>query len=191
MIFEKLVRIPNDRIAILIGKSGAVKSKIEQSCNVVLNINGETGEIIIQSINEDLEKTEPFKAVEIVLAIGRGYSPNVAMMLLKDYNVLHIIDLKEFAGKSKSNIERIKGRLIGEGGRARRNMEDLTSTKISVYGKTVSIIGSSDRVQLAIDAVVSISKGSMHGAVYGKLEAANRRIKKEGMLLWEDQNVFE
>ena len=32
MSFEKLIRIPNDRIAVLIGKSGNVKSKIENSC---------------------------------------------------------------------------------------------------------------------------------------------------------------
>ena len=31
MSFEKLIRIPNDRIAVLIGKSGNVKSKIETS----------------------------------------------------------------------------------------------------------------------------------------------------------------
>ena len=31
MSFEKLIRIPNDRIAVLIGKSGNIKSKIENS----------------------------------------------------------------------------------------------------------------------------------------------------------------
>lgn len=190
MIFEKILRIPNDRIAILIGKSGSVKSKIEESCRVMLDVDGATGEILVRSTG-DAEKTNPFKAVEIVMAIGRGFSPEVAMTLLKNQNTLHVIDLKEFAGRSKSGIERIKGRLIGEGGRARRNMENLSGTSISVYGKTVSVIGSADRLRLAVDAVASISKGSMHGAVYGRLEAANRRSRKERMVLWEDQNAFD
>ena len=190
MIFEKLVRIPNDRIAVLIGKSGSVKSQIEKSCRVMLEVDGDTGEVLVSS-TEDAEKTNPFKAVEIVMAVGRGFSPEVAMTLLKDQNTLHIIDLKEFAGRSKSGIERIKGRLIGEGGRARRNMENLSGTRISIYGKTVSVIGSVDRLRLAVDAVSSISNGSMHGAVYGRLEAANRRTRKERMILWEDQNVFD
>jgi ribosomal RNA assembly protein len=30
----------------------------------------------------------------------------------------------------------------------------------------------------------------MHGAVYDKLEAANRKEKQEKMKLWEDQDVF-
>ena len=34
MSFEKLIRIPNDRIAVLIGKSGNTKLKVESSCHV-------------------------------------------------------------------------------------------------------------------------------------------------------------
>ena len=189
MSFEKLIRIPNDRIAVLIGKSGRVKAQIEDACSVTLDIDGNTGEVVIKSAG-DISKIQPFKAMEIVTAIGRGFSPENAMTLLKGENALHVIDLREFAGKSHANVERIKGRIIGESGRARRNMENLSSTHISVYGKTVSIIGDSSKLRLAVDAISSISSGSMHGAVYGKLEAANRKIKQEKTKLWEDQNVF-
>lgn len=190
MSFEKLVRIPSARIAVLIGKSGAAKSAIESSCKVVLDIDSGTGEVQITSsgIGEDIR---PFKAIEIVTAIGRGFSPESAMALLKGDNALHIVDLREFAGKSSANIERIKGRIIGEGGRARRNMENLSGTHISVYGKTVSVIGDAARLRLAVDAISAISNGSMHGAVYGRLEAANRRGRQDRMKLWEDQNVFD
>ena len=37
MNFEKLIRIPVDRIGALIGKSGQVKSKIEKICSVKLD----------------------------------------------------------------------------------------------------------------------------------------------------------
>ena len=190
MSFEKLIRIPNDRIAVLIGKSGNVKSKIEKVCFVSLDIDGDTGEVIIKS-KGDVEQIQPFKAMEIVTAIGRGFSPENALTLLKGENTLHVIDLREFTGKSNSNIERIKGRIIGDGGRARKNMENLSGTHISVYGKTVSIIGDASKLRLAVDAISSISNGSMHGAVYNKLEAANRKEKQEKMKLWENQDVFD
>jgi ribosomal RNA assembly protein len=189
MSFEKILRIPNERIAVLIGKSGNVKSKIEQLCYVTLDIDGETGEVFIKS-NGDVKNIQPFKAMEIVTAIGRGFSPENAMSLLKGENALHVIDLREFAGKSNANIERIKGRIIGEGGKARKNMENLTGTHISVYGKTVSIIGDTSKLRLVVDAISSISNGSIHGAVYNKLEAANRKNKQEKMQLWENQDVF-
>ena len=189
MSYEKLLRIPNDRIAVLIGKLGSVKSKIEELCFVSLDIDGDTGEVLIKSVG-DVEKMQPFKAMEIVTAIGRGFSPENALTLLKGENTLHVIDLREFAGKSTANIERIKGRIIGEGGRARRNMENLSSTHISVYGRTVSIIGDASKLRLTVDAISAISSGGMHGAVYDKLEAANRRTKQEKMQLWEEQDVF-
>lgn len=69
-------------------------------------------------------------------------------------------------------------------------MEKLSGTKISVYGRTVSVIGETNRLKDAVDAISSISKGSMHGAVYHKLESANRREKLEKLKLWEDQDVF-
>ena len=49
----------------------------------------------------------------------------------------------------------------------------------SVYGRTVSIIGNSNKLKLAVDAICAISSGGMHGAVYDKLESANRRNKNK------------
>jgi len=189
MSFEKIIRNPSDRIGALIGKSGATKSKIENTCSVILEIDSDSGEILISG-NGSVEDIQPFKAVEIVTAIGRGFSPENAMKLLKGENTLHVIDLREFVGKSPSQVERIKGRIIGEGGKARENMENLSDTSISVYGRTVAIIGETNKLKIAVDAISALSSGSMHGSVYNKLENARRREKAEKMKLWEDQDVF-
>jgi ribosomal RNA assembly protein len=188
MSFEKIVRIPVDRVGALIGRSGRVKSQIEKNCSVKLDIDSESGEIEISSAGS-IDQIQPFKAVEIVTAIGRGFSPEKAMTLIKEENSLHVIDLRDFAGKSPQQIERIKGRIIGEGGRARANMENLTSTSICVYGKTVSIIGEPHHIKMAISAITSISSGSKHGSVYGKLEANKRKEKMARMQLWENDDV--
>ena len=79
-----------------------------------LEIDSETGETLVSG-NGKIEDIQPFKAIEIVTAIGRGFSPDNAMTLLKGENSLHVIDLREFVGKSQTQIERIKGRIIGEG----------------------------------------------------------------------------
>jgi len=189
MSYEKLIRIPTDRIGVLIGKSGNTKKQIEKKCLVNLDIDSEGGEVMITS-KELTDDIEPFKAVEIVSAIGRGFSPENAMRLLRGDNSLHIIDLREFAGKSTDQIERVKGRIIGEGGKARLNIENLTNASITVYGRTVAIIGEPNQLRLAVDAISSLSHGSMHGPVYNKLESARRKEKDEKAKLWEDQNVF-
>ncbi len=189
MSYEKLIRIPTDRIGVLIGKSGNTKKLIEKKCLVNLDVDSEGGEVMITS-KELTDDIEPFKAVEIVSAIGRGFSPENAMRLLRGDNSLHIIDLREFAGKSTDQIERVKGRIIGEGGKARLNIENLTNALITVYGRTVAIIGEPNQLRLAVDAISSLSHGSMHGPVYNKLESARRTEKDEKAKLWEDQNVF-
>ena len=85
MIFEKTILIPLDRVGVLIGKSGSIKAKIEKICSVSLLIDGQTGEIVIKG-NEDVEDMMPFKAEEIVMAIGRGFSAESAMRLLQGEN---------------------------------------------------------------------------------------------------------
>ena len=182
MSFEKLVRIPVDRIGVIIGKSGKTKHQIEKKCNVNLNIDSETGEVIITSDKID-GNISPFKAVEIVSSMWSGFSPENSLRLLSVENSLHIIDLREFGGKSPDQIERIKGRIIGENGTARLNMENLTGATISVYGRTVGIIGEPNQLRLAVDAISSLCSGSMHGPVYNKLEAARRKEKAEKALL--------
>ena len=201
MIVEKTVRIPAARLAVLIGRRGGTRAAIEKACAVTLDIDSSDGTVTVRGKETGGDAApaaddngggifKPFKAAEIVLAIGRGFAPDRAMALLDGDRSLHIVDLREFAGKSPSQIGRIKGRIIGERGRARRSMESLTGASISVYGRTVAVIGSAAGLRMAVDAIAALSSGSMHGAVYGRLEAARRRQKAERMILWEGQNVF-
>ena len=62
MSFEKLIRIPVDRIGVIIGKSGKTKHQIEKKWHVDLNIDSETGEVMITSDKID-GNISPFKAV--------------------------------------------------------------------------------------------------------------------------------
>ena len=68
--------------------------------------------------------------------------------------------------------------------------KNLTNASITVYGRTVAIIGEPQQLRLAVDAISSLSNGSMHGPVYNKLESARRKEKEGRAQLWEDQDVF-
>lgn len=189
MTYEKTVRIPADRIGALIGRGGRSKRIIQEACGVKLVVDSRSGRVDISY--GDLTEAQPYKAAEIVTAIGRGFSTTNAMLLIRDENRLHVMDLRQFVGKSATAMERIRGRIIGEGGRARRNIEQLGRTRISVYGKTVSIIGDERRLRIVVSAINSLLAGGMHSSAYGRLEAANRRERQERMILWEGQDVIE
>lgn len=190
MMYSRTVLVPGERIGVIIGKSGSTKRALEEACGVSIDINSRTGEVGIRSASDDVAAVQPFKATDIVLAMARGFSAANAMLLLDDSYRLHIIHLHEYVGKSSGALARVRGRVIGEDGRARRNLEQLGHGHIAVHGKTVSIIGKEDRMRVLISAVQSILAGSMHATAYGKLEAANRHEKMERMILWEDGHVY-
>lgn len=191
MIYSKSLRIPSDRIGVLIGRRGQSKRDIEEACGVSITVDSDTGEVLIESATDDITLLRPFTAADIVTAIGRGFSAKNAMMLLSEENRLHVINLRQFAGKSRAALMRIRSRIIGEGGRVRLNIERLGNTKISVYGKTVSVIGKQRDLRAVVAAIDSILSGGMQAVAYGRLEAANRRRKAERMNIWEGQNVRE
>lgn len=179
------LRIPSERVAVLIGHEGLVKKKIEATCNVKLNVDGETGEVEIIA-NENVEDpTMPFKAQNIVLAVGRSFSPEKAFKLLGDDVLLQVIDLRDFTGRSKSDLRRIKGRLIGKNGKTRRIIEETTDADVSIYGYTVSIIGKMEELEAAKKAVEKLIAGSQHKTVYRFLERKRHEMKKEKLKIWE------
>ena len=82
MIFQQVIKIPKDRIGVIIGKKGKVKGQIEDKCGVTIEVDSEYGDTIISAGSKPVEEMEPFKAVEIVSAIGKGFSPERAYRLL-------------------------------------------------------------------------------------------------------------
>ncbi|WP_320415975.1 KH domain-containing protein [Candidatus Nitrosotalea sp. TS] len=94
-------------------------------------------------------------------------------------------------GKINSTDRTSKGRIIGEGGRVRKNVEELSGATISVYGRTVAIIGEGKQLRSAVQAITALSNGSTHGKVYNDLQDSRRRQKMEKLQLWEGENIFE
>ena len=72
--------------------------------------------------------------------------------------------------------EGIKGRIIGRNGRTRELAETLINVKISVYGKTVSILGHPDQNNIIRTAVRMLIGGATHGAVYKFLEKKHQEL---------------
>lgn len=171
--FQYELKIPKDRIAVLIGVKGEVKKEIEERTNTKLHIDSEAGDVFIKS-NDGLNI---FNAKEIIMAIGRGFNPNTAMLLMKGDYVFDLINIKDYANTKKSEL-RLKGRVIGEEGKTRRIIEEMTDTFISVYGKTISLIGEPENCSNAKQAIVSLLQGSPHSSVYKWLEK-KRKVKKE------------
>jgi len=182
--------IPKDRIGVLVGPKGTVKSRVEDSMGVDLTIDSETGLVDIRLRKYTQDPSNALRAKDIVVAIGRGFSPERALSLVNEDNTLDVLDLHDIFGKNEAEIRRVDGRIIGREGKTRRIIEEMTGTLVSVSGHTVSIIGSYESVSTAKDAIEKLLKGRQHGTVYKFLRRKKSEAKKEKALgLWEGQQA--
>ncbi len=168
--YQAKIKMPRARIGVLIGKGGAVRRRLESLTGARLSVDSRTGEVTIRFDSPPGDPLMPSKLVSVIRAISRGFSPEKAFNLLDDEYVLEVIDLRNYVGDRKNALIRIRGRLIGERGRARAYIEGRTGTSISVYGHTVSIIGRHYGVIPAKEAVIALLKGARHSTAYRIME---------------------
>lgn len=174
--FSYELKIPRDRIAVIIGPKGKQKREFESLTKTKINVDSREGDV--QLIGKD--SLALFALREVIKAIGRGFNPEIAQLLLKPDYVLEVVDITEY-NRQKSHIQRLRGRVIGADGKARVTLERLTDTFIVVYGKTISVIGNTERSLLARRAVEILLEGSTHASVYKWLEKHGKQLrKKEG-----------
>ncbi len=172
------IKIPKERIPILIGSKGKIKKKIEEYTGSKININSEDGSIYISDSNDILSY---LKGIDVIRAISRGFNPEKAFLIFEDENlILEIIDLSIYTS-NKNELSRIKGRIIGKNGKVREIAEKLIGCKISIYGKTVSLIGHENQNEILKVMIDMLINGVNHGTVYNYLEKKHEDLSKLNM----------
>lgn len=171
------LKIPKERVAVFIGKKGSVKRELEEATKTRIDVDSTEGDVVIKGA----DSMGMLVAKDVITAVGRGFNPDVAMLLLKQDYCLELIKIGDYIGKSKKKLERMKGRIIGTEGKSRRVIESLTETYISVYGKTIGIIGEVQNVGYAREAVEKLLSGAQHSGVYTWLEKKRKDLKMSGL----------
>jgi ribosomal RNA assembly protein len=155
----EIVRIPDERKPILIGQRGKTKKGIEKC----------TGTSIEVSDDVTISGEDPLlvlKARDMVLAIGRGFSPKEARRLLDDGCELHVISLE---GETLKKRRRLLGRVIGKQGKAKKRIEADTGASISIQGKTLALLGTHEEIGPAEDAIEELLAGKTHAYAYRRM----------------------
>ena len=154
------IKIPKKRLDELKSKKRKL-NKLQKLTNTKISINED---III-----DGEGIDIFQTKNILKAFGRGFSIDDSLYLLDEEYSLEIINLKDYT-KSKNRMIVLKSRIIGTKGKTKKYIEQYTNTKISIYGKTISIIGKWDKVNIAKKAILMLIEGCSHTTLYKWLE---------------------
>ena len=170
-------KISANRIGALIGKGGATKKDLEGKTNTTITIDSKEGTIKVEG--DDENAVPLLRAVEVINAVNRGFSPERAFELLEDEDLLlETIDLSGLADNPRQ-LDRLRGRIIGRDGRAREQIENMTDTEISVFGKTVAIIGYPEQLKVARSAVEMLIEGVPHENVFAFLDKKKKEAKQD------------
>ena len=174
----KYLRIPMERVAILIGHNGETKKEIEERSGIKIEIDSKLGEIII----DDHRIENPLIAIKvenIVRAIGRGFSPQNAYKLFDDDSDFFIFDLHDYVGKKPAHIRRLKSRIIGREGKTKKVLEELTDSRISIYGHTISVISDIFKMNILKKSIDMLITGSKHATVYRFVESQIKELRMQ------------
>jgi ribosomal RNA assembly protein len=173
--YEQHLKIPKERVAVLIGSKGQSKKEIETATKTKIQVDSE-GAVTIKG-----ESFNTWMARQVVKAIGRGFSPKNSMLLTDEDYGFELIELSDWANNDKQ-MTRMKGRVIGTAGKSKDAISELMDCHISVYGKTIGIIGPIDRIQIARKAVEMLLGGAMHSTVYRMLEGERKKLRRREIL---------
>ena len=176
---SEIVRIPHERVPAIRGDGDSTLQLLERKlkCQIDVTPEGEV-ELVGESVDEFFGKS-------VIKAIGRGFNAHVALKLLNEEYGFHLIDLRDYAHNAEA-MTRIKGRVIGEEGKARKIIEEEGVCDIAIWGHTVGVIAKLETLDIATTAIFKLIEGQPHQVVYLYLERNRRRREQDekGAGMW-------
>jgi len=172
----RYLKIPKNRVGVLIGHEGETKKLIEQLSQTTLTIDSEEGEITI----DDHKIQDPLLSIKVenvIRAIGRGFSSDNAVRIFNDDIEFFLFEIRDYVGKKETHIHRLKSRIIGRNGKTKRVIEELTGSTLSIYGHTVGVIANFDSIDITKRAVDMLLSGSKHATVYRFIEREMKKLR--------------
>ncbi|MEM3832242.1 MAG: KH domain-containing protein [Thermoprotei archaeon] len=163
-----VISIPEARLKSILDKDSWFISEVEKTTGTKITVKKETGEITID-VSKNSKQSDIIRAREMIQAYGHGFDPNDALRLRNSDVFMEIINLKDYLSSS-NDIIRVKGRIIGAGGKTKSTIIELTGASISISDNEIVIIGDFEQLQVAKRAIEMLINGSPHTVVYRFLE---------------------
>ena len=137
------------------------KKKLAETLNVKISNRGK--EVTITGKAED-----EYVAEKVIDAINLGFPISHALEIKTMEMMFEVLNIKDHT--KRSDLARIRGRIIGTKGKTLKTITDLTNSHIEMLDNKVGIIGPPESIELAQNAIISLVKGSKTPNVYAHIE---------------------
>lgn len=149
LIVEKLPRITKNR------------KKLETVLKVKIENRGT--EVYLEGDSED-----EYLAEKVIKALDFGFPYAVAIEIKSEDLAFETLNIKEYT--NQKNLARVRGRVIGTGGKVLKTLSNLTNCYLELKDNKIGIIGKYELLKYAEEAITLLVKGSKVGNVYAYLE---------------------
>lgn len=154
------------------------KAKLERELEIKLSFK--ENDVFVEG-----RADQEYTAIQVIQAINTGFSLDYALQLKDEDNLLQIVHIKDLT--KRHDLERIRARIIGTEGRTLQTLHNLTNCAISLKDNQVGIIGNTEDIEDAIQAIQSIIHGSKQGNVYARIEKNKKKRRIRGKIQIKDE----
>ncbi|MGA2130577.1 MAG: KH domain-containing protein [Candidatus Pacearchaeota archaeon] len=137
------------------------RKKLEKSLNLKIDIKG--NEVIF-----DGEAEDEYIGEKVIESLDFGFPFSVALLVKSEDLMLEILKIKDYS--KRRDLEVVRARIIGKGGKTLRALHELTKCYFEIKGNDVGIIGEPEYIKNATEALIFLIQGSKHSNVYTFLE---------------------
>jgi len=137
------------------------KKKLKEGLDIEIKNRGK--EIFIKGNAEDEYTME-----KIIEALNFDFPIEIVMLIKKENFSFEILNIKDHT--KRKDLKSIRARIIGKSGRTLKTLNELTKCYFELEGNNIGIIGDSEYMKNAEEAVIAIIKGAKQSNVYSFLE---------------------
>ena len=156
-----------------IAKVLSSKKKLEKEFEIKITNRG-------KNLFVDGKPENEFIALNVIEALDFGFPIDTALELKQEEIIFQIINIKDIT--KRSDLSRIKARLIGTRGRTLKTLKILTECNICLHDNQIAIIGNCEEIEDAVQAIISIIHGSKQSNVYARLEKHRKNKNKDSKI---------
>lgn len=172
------VKVPFHRLPPLKAVWMEVYTPVVEQCKleVRMNLKARTVDLRTCDDTEDIGLLQ--KAEDFVKAVVNGFSVSDALALLRlDDIYLDGFEVKDVrANLQGDNLSRCVGRMSGSHGKTKFTIENVTRTRIVIADTHIYIMGSTQNIRVARDAMCDLIRGSPASKVYTRIRTVMERV---------------
>lgn len=173
------IPVPVRKMKIIKQEWMKVYTPVVMQCNLQIRMNLKNKSIEIRTCESTLSRVAIQRAEEFIKAVTLGFSPEDALLILRDDSIyVNCFSVEDVRILKNSHIGRAIGRIAGRKGKIKNSLEIASHTRIVVEDKNIRVMGTAENIALARTAVSKLIMGSQPAKVCADLRTVSKKVQE-------------